>query len=351
MTAPHDTSGARGQATGGGDGRRREARRRLAPDRLARAQRQRRTSARRRASASGRDAPSSTTARTRSRAPSSPAGHARSASSASTRRCTAPRPRCSGSRRPRTPPATSSPSSACASLDRASVHQRDRAPPGPGRRRDPRHRAAGVGAVEAILNLRADVPVVAVEAGPDDDGPGGRGRPGRPAPRAATEHLLDLGHRTVWHIAGPRDWLEAQRPRRRLARRRSTTAGADDPAGAQGDWSARSGYEVARRLPPTRTSPRCSSPTTRWRSACCARCTSRPADPGRRQRRRLRRHPRGGVLHPAADHGAPGLRGDGPARAAVLLRDERLDGGSRARGASRSRRSWSCARAPARLRR
>ena len=26
----------------------------------------------------------------------------------------------------------------------------------------------------------------------------------------ATEHLLELGHRTVWHLAGPTDWVEAQ---------------------------------------------------------------------------------------------------------------------------------------------
>ena len=28
--------------------------------------------------------------------------------------------------------------------------------------------------------------------------------------RLATEHLLDLGHETVWHIRGPADWLEAE---------------------------------------------------------------------------------------------------------------------------------------------
>ena len=28
--------------------------------------------------------------------------------------------------------------------------------------------------------------------------------------RLAVRHLLDLGHETVWHIAGPRDWLEAR---------------------------------------------------------------------------------------------------------------------------------------------
>jgi DNA-binding LacI/PurR family transcriptional regulator len=27
---------------------------------------------------------------------------------------------------------------------------------------------------------------------------------------ATTRHLLDLGQRTVWHVAGPPDWLEAQ---------------------------------------------------------------------------------------------------------------------------------------------
>ena len=27
---------------------------------------------------------------------------------------------------------------------------------------------------------------------------------------AVTRHLLELGHPTVWHIAGPEDWFEAQ---------------------------------------------------------------------------------------------------------------------------------------------
>ena len=26
----------------------------------------------------------------------------------------------------------------------------------------------------------------------------------------ATEHLLELGHETIWHVAGPKDWLEAE---------------------------------------------------------------------------------------------------------------------------------------------
>ena len=63
----------------------------------------------------------------------------------------------------------------------------------------------------------------------------------------ATRHLLDLGHRTVWHIAGPDDWLEAQQ---RIAGWRSTleAAGAPVPPVLVGDWGSRSGYELGRRL-------------------------------------------------------------------------------------------------------
>ena len=101
-------------------------------------------------------------------------------------------------------------------------------------------------AVDALLHLPPDVPVVAVEAGPDDSVPvvavdqfGGAA--------AATRHLLDLGHRTVWHIAGPEDWLEAEQ---RVDGWRSALAAAGIPAPPllRGDWSARSGYELAQRL-------------------------------------------------------------------------------------------------------
>ena len=63
----------------------------------------------------------------------------------------------------------------------------------------------------------------------------------------ATRHLLDLGHRTVWHIAGPDDWLEAQQ---RIAGWRSTleAAGAPVPPVLVGDWGSKSGYELGRRL-------------------------------------------------------------------------------------------------------
>lgn len=98
-------------------------------------------------------------------------------------------------------------------------------------------------AVDALRHLDSDVPVVAVEGGPDDSVPvvavdqfGGAA--------AATRHLLELGHRTVWHIAGPADWLEAEQ---RIDGWRSTLkeSGAEVPPLLRGDWSARSGYELA----------------------------------------------------------------------------------------------------------
>ncbi len=98
----------------------------------------------------------------------------------------------------------------------------------------------------ALVGLPGDVPLVAAEAGPAESVPvvavdqfGGAA--------AATQHLLDLGHPTVWHVAGPQDFLEAQR---RLEGWRSTLeeAGAEIPEPVEGDWSPRAGYDLGRRL-------------------------------------------------------------------------------------------------------
>ena len=101
-------------------------------------------------------------------------------------------------------------------------------------------------AAEAVLHVPADTPVVAVEAGPDEAVPVVAVDQFAGA-SAATRHLLDLGHPTVWHVAGPSDWLEA---RQRVEGWRATleAAGADVPPLSTGDWSARSGYEIGRQL-------------------------------------------------------------------------------------------------------
>jgi DNA-binding LacI/PurR family transcriptional regulator len=65
--------------------------------------------------------------------------------------------------------------------------------------------------------------------------------------RAATEHLLDLGHATVHHLAGPQQWYAA---RDRLAGWRAAlqARGISEPQVVEGDWSASSGYAAGRTL-------------------------------------------------------------------------------------------------------
>lgn len=64
---------------------------------------------------------------------------------------------------------------------------------------------------------------------------------------AATDHLLDLGHHTVHHLAGPQRWYAA---RDRLAGWRTALAarGRPQPPVVEGDWSAASGYAAGREL-------------------------------------------------------------------------------------------------------
>ena len=65
--------------------------------------------------------------------------------------------------------------------------------------------------------------------------------------RTATEHLLGLGHATVWHVAGPQDWYQA-RVRKAAWRTALTDAGREVMPALTGDWSARSGYEAGQVL-------------------------------------------------------------------------------------------------------
>jgi DNA-binding LacI/PurR family transcriptional regulator len=101
-------------------------------------------------------------------------------------------------------------------------------------------------AVQALPHLDLDVPVVAVEAGPEEGVPT-VAIDQHAGARAVTRHLLELGHATVAHVSGPSDFLEAHQ---RIAGWRAVLeeAGADVPAPLEGDWSPRAGYEQGRRL-------------------------------------------------------------------------------------------------------
>jgi DNA-binding LacI/PurR family transcriptional regulator len=103
-----------------------------------------------------------------------------------------------------------------------------------------------VEAAEALLHAPTGIPLVAVEAGPAETVPlvaidqfAGA--------RSATQHLLDLGHETIWHISGPADFIES-RKRQEGWRTTLEAAGTDPPPPLVGDWSARAGYDLGRRL-------------------------------------------------------------------------------------------------------
>ncbi|MGW0842316.1 LacI family DNA-binding transcriptional regulator [Streptomyces sp. NPDC002787] len=99
-------------------------------------------------------------------------------------------------------------------------------------------------------SLRLDVPVIALGAPPPPvtaptvltagDG-------AEQLTRAATEHLLALGHRTVHHLAGPQRWFAA-RDRLEGWRAALTAHEREVPRPVEGDWSAASGYTAGREL-------------------------------------------------------------------------------------------------------
>ena len=64
---------------------------------------------------------------------------------------------------------------------------------------------------------------------------------------AATGHLLELGHQTVWHIAGPTGRIGTEE-RLRGWRAKLRAAGGTPPPPLRGDWSAESGYAAGQLL-------------------------------------------------------------------------------------------------------
>ena len=92
-----------------------------------------------------------------------------------------------------------------------------------------RERALGVAMVVAGGSPYSGLPTASV----DQEAGGG----------VATRHLLERGHPTVWHVAGPDEWDDAH-GRLRGWRSALAAAGAAEPPVLRGDWTAASGYRV-----------------------------------------------------------------------------------------------------------
>ncbi|MFK0154699.1 LacI family DNA-binding transcriptional regulator [Streptomyces sp. NPDC090493] len=100
--------------------------------------------------------------------------------------------------------------------------------------------------VESLRSLQSRVPLVTTSQVPGYDGPAVHPDAVLSAGEL-TDHLLSLGHETVWHVAGPQGWnaadLRAQGWEQALR-----SAGAQVPEMLRSDWTARSGYEAGRLL-------------------------------------------------------------------------------------------------------
>ncbi|WP_045746346.1 MULTISPECIES: LacI family DNA-binding transcriptional regulator [Actinoplanes] len=99
---------------------------------------------------------------------------------------------------------------------------------------------------EALAEIPGDVPVVFIDGDP------GSGRPvvtvdQEAGAGAATRHLLEAGHSTVWHVSGPVDWFDSA-GRIQGWRQTLQEAGAEVPPLLSADWSAAEGYRAGQML-------------------------------------------------------------------------------------------------------
>jgi DNA-binding LacI/PurR family transcriptional regulator len=99
---------------------------------------------------------------------------------------------------------------------------------------------------DALSSHARDLPMIAVEGSPGGSLPVISVDQAAGA-RLATSHLLELGHRTVWHVTGPAGWYETQH-RINGWTETLTEAGVDIPPMLRGDWTAQSGYEAGQIL-------------------------------------------------------------------------------------------------------
>ncbi|WP_344294792.1 LacI family DNA-binding transcriptional regulator [Agromyces neolithicus] len=106
--------------------------------------------------------------------------------------------------------------------------------------------APQVRVLETLAEMSIDVPIVTLQSTGDD--------PVRAlsvdqiaGARMATRHLIEQGHRAIYHLTGPQDWIEAEARMRGFLDEMSEQ---DVPTTAPilGDWTADFGYHAGREL-------------------------------------------------------------------------------------------------------
>ncbi|WP_159602098.1 LacI family DNA-binding transcriptional regulator [Agromyces humi] len=99
---------------------------------------------------------------------------------------------------------------------------------------------------DTLARLEMDVPYVSLQStGRDEDHALSVDQIA--GARMATRHLIELGHRSIYHLAGPQDWIEAEARMRGFLEEMSAQDVATT-APILGDWTAEFGYYAGREL-------------------------------------------------------------------------------------------------------
>ncbi len=99
---------------------------------------------------------------------------------------------------------------------------------------------------DTLAQLSIDVPFVTLQTTDRDLGPT-LSVDQIAGARLATRHLIELGHRNIYHLAGPQDWIEAEARMRGFLDEMSAQDVATT-APILGDWTAEFGYYAGREL-------------------------------------------------------------------------------------------------------
>lgn len=103
------------------------------------------------------------------------------------------------------------------------------------------------GAMETLRGFAHTIPLVGFEPGVLDS-PTSISLDEVLGARLATRHLLELGHETVWHVSGPRDWLGAEARIRGWREELSSHRRVAHEVIVGDNWNAESGYRAAQPL-------------------------------------------------------------------------------------------------------